>query len=110
MKNVSQLTKILGIFALVVLLAACAMFDGRETVGQYVDDTTITSKAKAEILGEPSLKVLQINVETMQGIVQLSGFVDTTQSETKAIDIVNRIHGVKGIKNDLVVRSKQRTK
>jgi hyperosmotically inducible periplasmic protein len=106
MKNTSQLTKSLAAFALVALLASCAMFEGRETAGQYVDDTTITTKVKAEILGDPSLKVLQINVETMQGVVQLSGFVDSRQSENKAVDIAQRVSGVRSVKDNLVVPTK----
>ena len=108
MKNAHQLTnKFLAAFALVALLASCALFSGRETTGQYVDDTTITSKVKAEILGDPDLKVLQINVETMQGVVQLSGFVDSRQSQIKADNIARRVEGVKSVKDNLVVPMKQ---
>ena len=87
-----------------VLTASCAMFSGRETAGEYVDDTSITSKVKAEILGDKTLKVLQVNVETMQGVVQLSGFVDSTNSEYKAVDIARHVKGVSSVKDDLVVR------
>jgi len=92
--------------ALVTLLAACSMISGRETPGQYVDDMTITSKVKAEILGDPSLKVLQINVETMKGEVQLSGFVDSQQSENRAVDIARHVYGVKSVKDNLIVPAK----
>ena len=91
-------------FALIALFASCAMFNGRETPGQYVDDSTITSKVKADILGDPTLKVLQVNVETMQGVVQLSGFVDSDTSETKAVDIARHVYGVKLVKDDLIIR------
>jgi len=43
-------------------------------MGQYVDDSTITAKVKAEILGDPTLKVFDVGVETFKGTVQLSGF------------------------------------
>jgi osmotically-inducible protein OsmY len=85
-------------------LAACAMVSGRETPGQYVDDATITNTIKAKIIGEPKLKVLQINVETMQGVVQLSGFVDSQKSEARAVEIARRVRGVTSVKDDLVVR------
>ena len=94
----------LALAMLAVLLTGCAMFSGRESAGEYVDDATITSKVKADILGDPALKVLQVNVETMQGVVQLSGFVDSQRSETKAVDLARRVHGVKSVKDDLVVR------
>ena len=107
MKNTKQLTKNLSAFALITLLASCSMISGNETPGQYVDDTTITSKVKAQILGDPNLKVLQINVETMQGIVQLSGFVDSRKSETKAVDIAQHVEGVKSVKDNLIVPMKR---
>lgn len=104
MKNFSPFTKFLAVSAVVLSIAACSMFSGRETPGQYVDDTAITSKVKADILGDSTLKVLQINVETMQGVVQLSGFVDSTKSEAKAVDIARKVNGVKSVKDTLIVK------
>ena len=104
MKNISSFTKFLALPALALLLAGCAMFSGRETPSEYASDAAITSKIKADILAERTLKVLQINVETMQGVVQLSGFVDSKASEDKALSIANHIAGVKSVKDDLVVR------
>jgi osmotically-inducible protein OsmY len=80
------------------------MFSGNETAGQYVDDTTITTKVKAQIFDDPTLKVLQVNVETMKGVVQLSGFVDSNQSKIKAVSIARKVRGVLSVKDDLVVR------
>ena len=104
MKNTNPFTKYMAISALALSLAGCAMFSGRESAGQYVDDTTITSHVKGEILEDPKLKVLQINVETMQGVVQLSGFVDSRQSEDRAVELARRVKGVKSVKDDIVVR------
>lgn len=105
MRNSNLFTKFMLVPVLVTLLAGgCAMFDGRESAGEYVDDATITSKVKADIVGEPTLKVLQINVETMQGIVQLSGFVDSAASEAKAVSLARHVHGVKSVKDDIVIR------
>jgi osmotically-inducible protein OsmY len=96
--------KSVAIAVVVLSFTSCAMFSGRETSGQYVDDTTITTKIKAQIFDDPTLKVLQVNVETMKGVVQLSGFVDSKQSQTKAVNIARQIRGVKSVKDDLVVR------
>lgn len=104
MKNTNPFVKFMAISALALSLAACSMFSGRETAGQYVDDTTITSRVKGEILGDPKLKVLQINVETMQGVVQLSGFVDSRESDVRAVELARRVPGVKSVKDDIVVR------
>ena len=104
MQKISPVMRFISASVLVTLLASCAMFSGRETAGEYVDDGTITSIIKANILDDPSLKVLQINVETMQGVVQLSGFVDSTRSEANAVGISRHVRGVKSVKDDLIVR------
>jgi hyperosmotically inducible periplasmic protein len=90
--------------ALAVSLAACAAVSGRETAGEYIDDATITAKVKTAIFNEPSLKSLQVSVETFQDVVQLSGFVDTAQTKAKAGDVARNVRGVRAVKNDLVVR------
>lgn len=104
MKNPHRVTQFLALSVIVTMLGACSMFSGRETAGQYVDDATITSKIKSKILLDPKLKVLEVNVETMQGVVQLSGFVDSAQSDAKAVAIVNQVSGVKSVQDDLVIR------
>ena len=77
----------------------------KRTVGKVIDDTIITAKAKAEILGAKELKSLQISVETRDGEVILSGFVDNAAAKIKAEEVVSKIEGVKSIKNSLEVRS-----
>lgn len=89
---------------LTMSVAACAAISGRETAGEYVDDATITTKVKTAILNEPTLKSRQISVETMQNAVQLSGFVDSAQTKTKAGEIARSIVGVRSVKNDLIIR------
>ncbi len=90
--------------AVVAALAACAGSKTRESTGQYVDDSAITAKVKAEIVKEPTLKALQISVETFKGQVQLSGFVDSAQAVAKAGEIARSVPGVVSVKNNLVVK------
>ncbi len=85
-------------------LAACSAIEGRETAGQYVDDTTITTKVKAAIVNYEGLKGMQINVETMDGVVQLSGFVDNSQQASQAANDARSVTGVKSVRNSIVVR------
>jgi osmotically-inducible protein OsmY len=94
----------LVLLILIATLAACASTRTRESAGAYVDDSVITSKVKAELAGDDFLKSFQIGVETYQGVVQLSGFVDSKQAVDKAIEITKGINGVKSIKNDLIVK------
>jgi len=89
---------------LVVAFLGCASTPTREGTGEFVDDSAITTKVKAAILNEPSLKVFQINVETFKGEVQLSGFVDSTRSVQKAGEVARGVTGVKSVKNSLVVK------
>ena len=87
-----------------LLLASCSLFSGRETTGQYVDDSTITAKVKEAFVSDPRVKASQIHVETMQGVVQLSGFVDSPKSEARAVELTRQVYGVTSVKDDIVIR------
>jgi len=76
-----------------------------DNVGVALDDTAITAKVKAAILAEPGLKVLQINVDTMNGVTTLSGSADSQQMSDRAKEIAGAVAGVKGVDNQLVVGS-----
>lgn len=76
----------------------------KRTVGVVIDDSVITTKAKAKILATKDLKTLQISVETRQGEVTLSGAVDSEAAKMKAEQVVSEIEGVKSVKNDLEVK------
>lgn len=89
---------------LVTAFLGCASTPTREGTGEYVDDSAITTKVKAAIFNDPSLKVFQINVETFKGEVQLSGFVDSAQSIKKAGEVARGVKGVKSVKNSLIVK------
>jgi osmotically-inducible protein OsmY len=102
MRHPNLMQSLLVAFALVTSLAGCAAMTGRETPGEYVDDAAITTKVKTSIINELGLK--QIGVETMQNVVQLSGFVDSPQIKTRAGEIARGISGVKEVKNNLIVR------
>ena len=76
----------------------------KKTVARVIDDSVITTKAKAELLAEKDLKSVQISVETHEGNVILSGFVDNLVTKKKAELIVTKIEGVKSVKNGLVIK------
>ncbi len=85
-------------------VAGCASTSKQEGTGEYFDDSVITTKVKAAILNDPALKVLQINVETFKGVVQLSGFVDSQAMIDRAVEVTRGVPGVKSVKNDMRVR------
>ena len=89
---------------LLVSMLGCASTSTREGTGEYVDDTVITTKVKAAILNEPSLKVAQINVETFKGVVQLSGFVRSQADISRAVEVARGVGGVKSVRNDMRLR------
>jgi osmotically-inducible protein OsmY len=89
---------------LVVFMAGCAGSRQKESTGEYIDDSVITTKVKAEIFNDPLLKVFQINVETFKGVVQLSGFVDSEQASTRASEVARSVNGVTDVKNSLIVK------
>jgi len=96
--------RFLGCILLVTVFFGCASTPTREGTGEYVDDSAITTKVKAAIFNDPSLKVFQINVETFKGAVQLSGFVDSAQSVRKAGEVARGVTGVRSVKNNLIVK------
>jgi osmotically-inducible protein OsmY len=73
--------------------------------GRVVDDSVITGKVKAALVADPTTKAHQISVETFHGVVQLSGFVDTTEARSRATQVAQQVEGVKNVKNDLELRS-----
>lgn len=86
------------------VVTGCASTAKQESTGEYIDDSVITNKVKAAILGDPALKVMQINVETFKGVVQLSGFVDSKAMIDRAVEVTRGVAGVKSVKNDMRVR------
>ncbi|HZR03752.1 MAG TPA: BON domain-containing protein [Burkholderiales bacterium] len=86
---------------LFVFFVGCSSTSKQEGMGEYVDDTIVTSKVKAAIFNEPSLKSAQINVETFKGVVQLSGFVDSQAAIDKAGEVTRGVKGVTSVKNDI---------
>jgi len=83
----------------------CAGTQTKESTGEVIDNSAITTKVKAALVDDPSVSAMQIHVKTFKGVVQLSGFVDTAQQRDRAQKIVEGIDGVKEVKNDLVVKS-----
>ena len=97
-------------FFYAILLTAvlgCASTSKQEGTGEYIDDTVITTKVKAAIFNEPSLKSSEINVETFKGVVQLSGFVSSRANINRAVEVARSVSGVKSVKNDMRVKGQQ---
>ena len=99
-----KLSKTFFAFLLIVVFAffaGCASTPKQSGTGEYVDDTVITAKVKAAILADETLKVMEINVETFKGVVQLSGFVNSYADINRAIEVARNVKGVTSVKNDM---------
>ena len=84
-----------------LFMLGCASTAKHEGTGEFVDDTAITTKVKAAIFAEKTLKSAEINVETFKGMVQLSGFVHSQADINKAVEAARAVNGVKSVKNDM---------
>lgn len=94
----------LSAFLLALMLAAvvgCAAPSKQQTTGEYIDDSVVTTRVKAAIWDDPTLRANEISVETFDGVVQLSGFVSSQNDINKAVILTRGIKGVKSVKNDM---------
>jgi len=90
--------------ATVLVAAGCTSTPTQESTGEYMDDSKITTKVKAAILNDPSLKVAEINVETYKRVVQLSGFVANSADIGRAGSVARSVNGVDKVVNDIRVK------
>jgi len=88
-----------------ITASGCAVMRGQETTGAYVDDTAITTRVKAKFAEDKTVSAMAINVETLRGMVQLSGFAKSTDEKMTAERLARSVNGVTSVKNDIVVRS-----
>lgn len=87
-----------------IFLVACSSEPKHKSAGEYLDDAVITTRVKAAILKDDTLKVSEINVETYKGVVQLSGFVGSRADQSRAEKVTEDVDGVKSVKNDIRIK------
>ena len=104
MQSAKPMVRALLVLLTLAVIAGCASTRTQESAGQYVDSSVITSKVKAAIFDDKTLKVFDINVETFKDVVQLSGFVNSVQIRDRATVVASRVSGVKSVTNDLIVK------
>ena len=89
---------LLAVFIAMPLLGACG-----KTVGETIDDATITTRVKTAFVNDPAVGALRIDVDTFKGLVTLSGRVKSKDEETKAIALARSIKGVTDVKSTLQI-------
>ena len=82
-----------------LLLSACG-----KSVGETIDDATITTRVKTALLNDPDVGGLRIDVDTFKGVVTLSGRVKSAAERDKAVAIARRIGGVTDVKSTLQIQ------
>jgi osmotically-inducible protein OsmY len=102
--NTGRISRVAAGLVVLLALAACGSAPQKESTGEYFDDTVLTTKVKAVLLGDPTVSGLAVNVETFKGVVQLSGFVKTAAERDKAVELARTVNGVKQVKNDILLR------
>jgi len=104
MSKLNLITRFLLALFLIMSVAGCAGSKVTESTGEYFDDSMITTKVKAAILGDSRLKLLDITVTTFKGAVQLSGFVNSSDVAARAVQVVRTVKGVRVVNNSLVIK------
>lgn len=87
-----------------IFLVSCTSNLKHESTGEYIDDSVITARVKAALVADDVLKATEVNVETYRGIVQLSGFVSSMETQNEAVKIAKSVEGVKSVTNAMYVR------
>ena len=82
----------------VLLTVACG-----KTIGETLDDATVTTRVKTALINAPNVGALAIDVDTFKGVVTLSGRVKSQDEAAKAVSIARTVSGVKDVKSTLQV-------
>jgi osmotically-inducible protein OsmY len=91
--------------AALLIGSGCAVVREQQSVGSYVDDAALTTQVKAKFAEDPAVSAMAIGVETLKGVVQLSGFAKTADEKAQAERLARGVRGVVAVRNDIVVRS-----
>lgn len=97
LRSLAAITVLLG------MLSGCTAVTG-ETLGQNIDDTTLTTTVKTKLSGDKLANLTRIDVDTYNGVVSLNGVVSTPQEKERAEEIARSVDGVKKVVNNLQVR------
>ena len=91
--------KLVAITAVTLLATGCNLMKGKETTGQYVDDSTVSTKAKAALVKDSTVSATDFNIDVYKGAVTLSGVAKNAAEVSRAIDDIKRVDGVVSVKD-----------
>lgn len=90
---------------LVILLvgAGCQALTGR-TVGENIDDATITASVKTKLVADRATNLTRVDVDTNNRVVYLNGTVESTEQRARAEQLALQVNGVRNVVNNLEVQ------
>lgn len=91
--------------AALLATTGCAVVRDQQSVGSYIDDATLTTRVKAKFADDPLVSAMSISVETLKGVVQLSGFAKSSDERQRAEKLARDVSGVQSVRNDIIVRA-----
>lgn len=103
-KNLSKLAAVMIAVSSTLFMGGCAVQRDQSTAGEYVDDSVVTTKVKTKFIESKAVDASAIEVETLKGTVQLSGFAKTAAEKSSAEKLAKSVEGVKTVKNDIIVK------
>lgn len=104
MSTASLPIRVLTALVLAVPVTACEVFEGKQSVTVYADDSTISNSIRARFIEDPMVHFGDVGVTTMNGNVRLTGRVNSERERQRAVQIARGVKGVRGVDNDIVVR------
>jgi hyperosmotically inducible periplasmic protein len=97
MQGLPRAQRWIGMLLVIGLLVGCAATPEQRSTGEVIDDTTITTKVKTSLLADPMVSAFAISVETLRGVVSLTGIVNSAGERARAIQIAQETGGVQRV-------------
>jgi len=91
--------KWVAVTTVALFAAGCSVFKGQKTAGQFVDDSTIATRAKAALVKDSTVSATDFTINVYKGEVTLTGVAKNESEVNRAIDDIKRVDGVKSVKN-----------
>ena len=99
---------LMGGMSALLLTSGCSMFRseerGERTAGRVVDDTHLVAKVKDALRSEPVYKFSDVDVKAFNGVVQLSGFVNSQEQKQRAAELAQRVEGVAQVVDSIALK------
>ena len=102
MRTTAKRFGLIAVLSLFLLLGACA--GAGQSTGQFFDDSFVTTKVKSKLIGDLALKGFTIKVDTENGVVHLTGGVDSATQKQRAEELARGTEGVKNVVNEILIK------